>query len=230
LLPSTTPLLFKAASVFGQELPSVRPGTQWPEYLIRRERDELFLRLRAIGYRDSGRHLIPLSSSRDHLLIFTLNSQHYAEKALPVSEIPAVFKEPQLQSIELLASAQSKLVFRVHSRKHLSLSIEELLAWQNFELVLPDLDRTGHPYDLEIPDSELEHVTTVEMPWGIELSPVSESSNSHLTFSDPLRLRGTGVWTELWTTALVDKRPERSASPIPIEVLRVRPETLSRIA
>ncbi|MGY8684766.1 hypothetical protein Q2941_44515 [Bradyrhizobium sp. UFLA05-153] len=223
LLPSSAPF-FNATEALAAALPSPPAAIQPPEYIIRRERDELFLSLRAVGYRDTGSgHLVPISGAKDRFLIFTLSPQHFAEKALPVAEIPAVFDENSLLSIELLASAQSKLVFRVPHKKRLSLTLEELLAWHDLELVLPDLDRVGQPYDLEIPDSALQYLTTVEMPWGVELSPVLDPTKpAPLTFSDPSRTLVTGSWTELWTTALMDKRAEQRTAPVRMEVLSVR--------
>jgi hypothetical protein len=77
------------------------------------------------------------------------------------------------------------VVFRISSRRRIPLRLENLLAWQEFELVLPDLESAGQKYDLEIPRSQSGLTTRIEMPWGIELSPASDTKPSSFTFSDP---------------------------------------------
>lgn len=199
-------------------------GGPWPEYLIRREQDELFLRLTAVGYADPGAgYLRPVSTSSDLLLVFTLAPQHFAEKALDLHEIPLVLDENSLNKIALLASTPSRLVFRVPHRERVRLAPEEILAWHQFKLVLPDLDHAGQTYDLEIPDANLGVSTKVEMPWGINLAPVASGVHgSGFTFTDPIRLRAAGAWTELWTTALVGSESKGVQEPLPMEVLSVR--------
>jgi hypothetical protein len=222
LLPSTTPLFLRAAEALAHDLPAASSNT-WPEYVIRRERDELFLRVHAVGYAELSGRLVPIRRARDHFLIFSISPQHFAEKALPISEIPPVFGEDKLQSIELLPSAQSKLVFRTPPRKQVALTLEGLLAWHQFELVLPDLDNAGQPYDLEASEFENQPTTRIEMPWGVELSPVPEKmAATQFGFTDPFRLRASGAWSELWTAALVDRRAGRSSGPVGMEVLSVR--------
>ena len=213
---SASPLL-KASSLFA--LPAV---PAWPEYSIRRARDELFLRVKAVGYRQSSgaRQLRPIGTATGRFLVFTVAPQHFAETALVPTEIPAVFSETDLQEIELLPSNSSTLVFRIPHRRPLNLMLEELLAWHNFELVLPDLDHTGNAYDLEITSTAPALSTRIEIPWGIELSPASSATK--FAFTDPARLSEAGNWTELWTTSLIERDDKSRSKPIQMEVLSVR--------
>jgi len=201
------------------------PPGGWPEYYIRRSRDELLLRVTAVGYTESRaqRILAPRSAASSRFLVFTLPPQHFAETALTPTEIPVSFDETALQNIKLLPSAPSRLVFRVPHRRALRLTADDLLAWHHFELVLPDLQTTGQKYDLEVDESGPVPSTRVEIPWGIQLSPASDTApRSSYTFTDPLLVRTEGQWAELWTTGLTTKRPSGAARSIPMEVLSAR--------
>ncbi|MCX4151461.1 MULTISPECIES: hypothetical protein [Paraburkholderia] len=198
----------------------------WPEYILRRESNELFLKLKAIGFRDSvaagTRWLVPVSSVHERYLVFEFPPQHYAEISLPADkEIPQVFDEKSLSQIRLTASAPSQVVFRVRRTRPIRLRLESLLAWDQFELVLPDLDRVAAPYQLDIGDAQKTPSTRIELPWGIDLSPADNSAASAYTFEEPLRVRVTGIWKELWTTSL-RRKSERYSPSIPMEVLSVR--------
>jgi hypothetical protein len=85
-------------------------------YLLRREEDELYLQLKAIGFREvrwlKHRWLQRITGFADPLLIFTLPPQHFAETAIGVRLIPAVVTEKQLGTITLLPSENSQIVFR----------------------------------------------------------------------------------------------------------------------
>jgi hypothetical protein len=223
-LSSTAPFTLYASKLWAQD---VRAQRRWPKYCLRRERDELFLQMTAVGYVESRhmgcRCLTPSSPQSDLLLVFDVSSQHFAETVLAVTEIPAVFDEQKLRSIQLTPSARSKLVFRVPHRRRLKLTLVDLLGWSNFQLVLPDLNRAGGQYDLEAPDSESLPSTRVEMPWGMTLSPASGGTDpSNYTFSNSAEARTAGAWAELWTTALTDNRAVDSTAPLSLEVLSVR--------
>lgn len=199
---------------------------QWPEYILRRERDELYLKLKAVGFREAiisgSRWLLPLKEGEEQFLVFVFPPQHFAEIALATDkEIPQVFVESRLTQIRLTPSAPSQVAFRVTRKKPIRLRLENILAWDQFELVLPDLDKAGDPYQLEIGKNETKPTTRIEMPWGIELSPGSKDAAASFTFDDPLRVRTVGSWTELWTTSLRRKSADTLQS-IPMEVLSVR--------
>jgi hypothetical protein len=222
ILPQVAPSLLYISASSATDLPSAA-AARWPEFWIRRESDELFLHVVAIGYREShNSSLEPLPSSRDLFLSFTFPSQHFAESALPLTEIPLVFKEADLTSIQLSPSRPSTLVFRVRHRTRLKLALEDLLAWEHFDLVLPDLDKVGQRYDLDIPDTDPGPSTRVEMPWGIKLSPTRDGADkTPYTFTSQLRHRSAGAWSELWTAALTNPRAVDRTKPIPMEVLGV---------
>src|SRR2546429_235609 len=78
-LPSTTPFVLRSTKLWAA---AATTGRAWPQYLIRRERDELFLQLTAVGYveiHSSGyRSLSPIPSARELFLIFTFPPQHFA--------------------------------------------------------------------------------------------------------------------------------------------------------
>lgn len=198
--------------------------TKWPEYFIRLSRNELFLRVTAVGYRESAARdaLVPRSSTGNLSLIFTFPPQHFAETALSLTEIPVSVSEDLLRSITLLPSAASRVVFHIPHRRRLRLASIDLLAWDNFELVLPNLDTAADKYEFEVVESDPVQSTRLEIPWGIQLSPLSKAvDGASFTFSAPLHLREAGEWVELWTTALVDKRRAQSRST-PMEVLAAR--------
>ena len=163
----------RSSVVLGQQLPVSPP---WPRYILRRPRDELFLKLTAIGYREAhasgSRWLAPLDNVRDRFLIFEFPPQHFAEIAIATDKvIPLVFDESKLAAIRLTPSDPSEVVFRVKSRHRIPLQLDTLLAWHQYELVLPDLARVGADYDLEIARTHSPPFTRIEIPWGIELSP-----------------------------------------------------------
>lgn len=197
------------------------PGEGWPEFLIKREADELFLKVRAIGFRvksGSGK-LRPLHSALDHRLEFTLPPQHFAERAIEISEIPDRFTEALLRLISLTPSRSSALVFRVPARA-IPLRIDELLDWSNFELLLPDVAHAGALYDLEIPRIVDEAFSRIELPWGMELAPADP--NAALAFSGSVCPKRDGAWTELWSTALQVKGKGAPGAPLEMEVFSVR--------
>jgi hypothetical protein len=99
---------------------------RWPSYILRRELDELFLQLTAIGYRETRfvgtRHLERVQGFRDPLLVFRLAPQNYAETAIGVQRVPATLPDKVLSSISLFPSRPSKLVFRVPRRERIDLA------------------------------------------------------------------------------------------------------------
>jgi hypothetical protein len=197
------------------------PGGGWPEFLIKRETDELFLKVRAVGFRarPGARRLEPLRWTSDHRLEFTLPPQHFAETTIGVSTIPDVFDDAVLRLISLSPSRESKLVFRVPARA-IALRVDKLLDWSSFDLLLPDVTKAGAPYDLEIPRSPDEAVSRIEMPWGIELAPAD--LGAALGFTGLVQSRAQGSWTELWSTALQAKDAAARLAPLQMEVFSVR--------
>jgi hypothetical protein len=203
---------------------------RWPTYILRRDIDELFLHLTAIGYRESGswgrRRLVKVRGVADALLVFTLPPQHFAEVAIEAKSIPATMPEKLLSAIALYPSHQSRLVFRAPNRDRLDLKLNELLAWQTFELVLPDLNQAGSRYDLDVPDQQT--LTRIEMPWGVDLIPVgsygpatiSDRNTARFLWAHSTEPNLSGNWAELWTTML--QNVQREDLPIPFEVLGVR--------
>ncbi len=193
----------------------------WPEFLIKRESDEVFLKMRAVGFRlkRGAQKLQPLRWTSDHFLEFTLPPQHYAESTIGATQIPDQFREADLQAISLTPSRPSTLVFRVPD-KAIGLRSEELLDWSRFELLMPDAAKAGELYDLEIPRLEGEAVSRIEMPWGIELSPVP--GGPPLGLSSSVRPRIGGGWTELWSAALQAQSPDARLEPLKMEVFSVR--------
>jgi hypothetical protein len=231
-LAGTAPL----ASYFGAQL-LPRANTSWPKYLLRRESDELYLELTAFGYRERrflGRRCLQrIPGASDSLLVFTIAPQHYAETAIAVSGIPAMFDESVLSSISLLPSAtQRTLVFRFPNRDEIELTLEALLDWRTFELVLPDVGKLGAPYDLAVRGDDDRPFTRIEMPWGIDLTPdgrYGEAARDVATggspppsflWQTPPAPSVVGDWTELWTTVL--RNSYREDDPLPFEVLGVR--------
>ncbi len=89
----------------------------WPSYVLRRDVDELYVELLAIGYRERNvlgrRFLQRIAEARDAFLVFTMPPQHFIETAIPVAGIPASMAEAKLSTIALLPSQPSTLVFRV---------------------------------------------------------------------------------------------------------------------
>jgi hypothetical protein len=207
----------------------------WPRFLINREEDELYLTVTAVGYKQRApllgeRYLEPVSNNAECRLIFTLPPQHYAEAAIGVRTIPDTIDEAVLSSIVLSPSRPSVLVFAVPRSYRLLLTLPHLLDWKQFELLLPDLDRTGSLYDLVIPEEAVPHYSRVEMPWGIDLSPLghyartisagdSDRSSASFFWDHDISLK-TGVWKEIWNTSL--RNSEEPNLPNRFEVLSVR--------
>lgn len=216
-------------------LPDGRVG--WPNYILRREVDELFLELTAIGYREHRflgvRHLEQVRGFEDPCLVFRLPPQHFAETAIGVQRVPATLSEKVLSTISLFPSRPSRLVFRVPHRERLKLNFTELLDWRDFELVLPNLDRVGAPYDLDVQDNDEHPFTRIEMPWGVYLTPMGSYGKAT---SSKIGLEGnvarsflwehslepivSGEWVELWSTVL--QNSFREDLPNQFEILGVR--------
>ena len=198
----------------------------WPKYILRRPRDELFLKLTAIGYREAraagSRWLAPLDNVKDRYFVFEFAPQHFAEIAIATDKvIPLVFDESKLAGIRLTPSAPSEVVFKIKSRRRIPLNLDTLLAWHEYDLVLPDLAKLGANYDLEIARTRSPPVTRIEIPWGIELSPAADTIPSSFAFDDPIKMRSTGSWTELWSTSL-KRKGAKASEAISLEVLSVR--------
>jgi hypothetical protein len=221
--------LFAAAplGLVAQKLSATESGPEsaWPQYLLRRSRDELYIRLTAVGFRENRflgcRSLVPTGGKSDQYLVFTLPPQHFAETAIGVTEIPTVFTEDQLRTIQLTPSAPSDIVFRVKNPRHIKLTLSELLDWQQFTLVLPDLRGSAEFYDLDVPDSTSAPFTRLEIPWGINLSPATDKADSAFTFTRTTEIRSSDSWLELWTTSLAHTA-NGPTQPIDLEVLAVR--------
>ena len=187
----------------------------WPRYVLRREVDELFLELTAVGYRETQfphRSLRPVKGFKDPYLVFTLPAQHFAETTLNVSKLPTSVSDESLSAIALVPSMKARLVFKPVREKNIRLTLEELLAWQNLLLVSPDLDTVGAKYDLGVADDAAHPFTRIEMPWGIELAPlgiyVSAADTSakkqlqHFRWEHSIDPKVSDGWAELWSTAL----------------------------
>jgi hypothetical protein len=208
--------------------PPPEPSQTTLTYWIRREADELFLRLDAIGFREvrwlKHRWLQRVSGFENPLLVFTFPPQHFAETTIAADLIPPVVPDAKLKTIELLPSADSKVVFRPRDFDRIGLNIEDLLGWERFDLVLPDLDNAAPVYELEVPRDDENPVTRIELPWGIDLQPLGAygargQEGAAFTFDHAVRPTRAGAWVELWTTAL---RSAHWESSLPFEVLSVR--------
>ena len=219
-----------ALSILSQPLEPTEPiDYKWPQFLIHREEDELFLSLTAIGYKESRAHgqryLRPVKNFTDSRLSFSLPPQHFAETAIGARQIPSHLPESVLTNLALVPSKESILVFRDGKRRTIHLTVAELLSWGNFELMLPDLNRVGSLYDLEIPRATLPLFTRIEMPWGIDLTPIaarrSITSNLKDRFVWDHNLIPTqDEWTELWSSAL--RNADDDNAPVSFELLSVR--------
>ena len=185
-----------------------------PRYILSREADELYLHLEAVGYKEIGwfgtKYLKKLEDAIVPRLIFTLPPQHYAETALTNCDdvtracgpIPDTLSEDQLNTIKLTPSGDSQLVFSVDPETLLKLDLDTLLNWDKFNLVLPDLNATADPYELSVP-SDQASFTRIEMPWGIELSPITDdqsSINTETSFGwrNPVNIDATDDWSVIW--------------------------------
>ncbi len=185
------------------------------------------LDLTAVGYRERRllgcRSLEPIKGFPDPLLVFRTPPQHFAETAIGVAGIPATIKEEKLAGIILVPSAPSTLVFRAPTRKRIDLTLDDLLAWDRFEMVLPDLETVAAPYDLAVASAGDARFTRIEMPWGIDLtplgrygrpaqSPVAGASTPNFLWEHSSDQLVSGDWVELWSTGLRNSdRPGRSA-------------------
>lgn len=209
-------------------------GPQSPSYILSRDVDELFFEVRAVGYQEVGsfrrRRLERIKGFANPLLVFKLPPQHFAETVIGVSRLPLTLPENVLSAITLYPSRPSTLVFRVPDRQRIELNLDELLAWDTFELVLPDLNRAGSLYDLDVPDIDGQPFTRIEMPWGIDLTPlgvygmpaagIEANPVASFLWKHSIEPISSGDWTELWTTAL--QNSQRPDLPNQFEVLGVR--------
>lgn len=85
-----TPIALSAVEAFAAVKPS-------PSYILRREPDELFLKLTAIGFEErrvlGSRWLVATRPVAERYLVFEFPPQHFAELALATDkEIPLVFR------------------------------------------------------------------------------------------------------------------------------------------
>jgi hypothetical protein len=138
--------------------------------------------------------------------------------------------EKDLSTISLYPSRLSRLVFRVPDHEQIDLNLNELLSWNSFELVLPDLNRMGLPYDLDVQDVDQKPFTRIEMPWGISLTPVGLYGKAAIgadgrpvqrfLWQHSSEALVSGDWAELWTTVLQNSL--RQDLPNQFEVLGVR--------
>jgi hypothetical protein len=161
----------------------------------------------------------------DPRLSFSLPPQHFAETAIGARQIPSHLPESVLANLALVPSKESSLVFRDDKRRTIHLTVAELLSWGNFELMLPDLNRVGSLYDLEIPRETLPRFTRIEMPWGVDLTPIavrrSITSKSEDRFVWDHNLIPTqDEWTELWSSVL--RNADDGNAPVSFELLSVR--------
>lgn len=216
LLLTTAPL--STSGCLGQWSRSAQEPS--PQYVLRREADELFLLLTASGFREYtdilGRRLLrPADDAVDPRLIFEFPPQHFSEIAIATPPIPTTLSDSQLRAIALLPSGPSYVVFRLTDGRPIELTLDALLAWHKFELVLPNLAVLA-PYGLDV-DAKTP-VTKVELPSGVSLSPVPQG-NERFTWDTSL-YSPNADWSELWNAALRSANsPIRSA--IPFEVLGV---------
>jgi hypothetical protein len=209
-------------------------GATSPSYILSREADELFLEVKAIGYREvtslRRRRLERIKGFANPLLVFKFPPQHFAETAIKMTPLPLTLAENMLSAIALYPSRPSTLVFRVPDRERLDLNLKELLAWDTFELVLPNLNRSGSLYDLDVPDVDGQSFSRIEMPWGIDLTPLGvygrapagleANADTSFLWRHSIEPISSGNWIELWTTAL--QNSQRPDLPNQFEVLGVR--------
>lgn len=220
-----------SGDVFAVGVPFDIPGidvSKWPQYVLRRPSDNLYLRLTAVGYAErrflSARWLVPLDGEPGVRLVFSFPPQHFAETAIETTGIPSVMPESLLSSVELQPSAPSHIVLRDPRRERIKLSLEDLLDWSNLETVLPEKNNAGedvltHPrYDLEVDPAKSPLSTRVELPWGTEFTPSRSQRAEKIAWHHAIRPKAAGSWSPMWTTALVGK-----GSKLPqMEVLSVR--------
>lgn len=203
-------------------------ASRWPQYVLRRTSDNLYLRLTAVGYAErrflNARWLVPLDSEQSRRLVFSFPPQHFAETAIGTAGIPSVMPESLLSSVELQPSTPSHLVLRDLHRERIKLSLEDLLDWSSLETVFPDKNNAGEDvlaqprYDLEVDPEKSPLSTRVELPWGIELTPSRSQRAERIAWRHAIRSKAAGLWTPVWTTALVG-----TGTKLPqMEVLSVR--------
>jgi hypothetical protein len=207
----------------------------WPVYVLSRERDELYLELVAVGYQErsflGSKSLEPVPHTADSRLVFRLPPQHYAETAIQTTRLPSSLEESLLRRVKVIPSARTTIVFRVPHRKRLGLTLRDLLAWDEFDLVLPDLNVVGQSYDLGVTNRDDITFTQIELPWGIDLTPIGqygqakpagtlESPPPSFLFDLPIEPRSSGEWVELWTAGLHNSA--KRDDPIAVEVLDAR--------
>ncbi|MCP1289660.1 hypothetical protein NK214_05595 [Chromobacterium sp. S0633] len=191
------------------------------EFFVVREEDELFLRVKAVGFRmkPGSRILDPALDAVDHLLVFEIPPQQFSEPAIALPVIPEVLDEQYLRAITLSPSVPGRLVFRVPPRP-MPLRVESLLAWEQFEALFPDLNTSGTPYDLEVPLNEQKPLSRVEMLWGIEFAP--ENMSQRLIFTGSSKAKSERGWTELWSSALRPSSPPGQTPSLPMEIFSIR--------
>lgn len=216
----------------GTDLHALRAdGRPWPHYILRRQVDNVYLQLTAVGYREKrffGRRcLVPLEDEPNPRLVFTFPPQHFAETAVGVSGIPAVMPESDLNTITLQPSEPSFVVLRDPKRREIKLSLEDLLDWRRLETVLPETDLAGQDvltqpkYELEVDPAKSAVATRIEMPWGVELTPARPPGGRISTgnlWQHPIAPQMAGSWALMWSTALSGK----PGSVTKMEVLSVR--------
>ena len=187
---------------------------KWPTYYLSREIDEIFIKLTARGFSEKCgfgyRYLERLECEVEPLLVFTFPPQHYAETAIAVGKIPEVMSEEKLEKVILLPSSPAQIVFRVTGQDRINLRLEDLLAWERFQLVLPKLESFNSQYELDVKDNPEHPFTRIEMPRGVELTPlgryghrlVEHDSGPQFYWQHSTLPVKIGDWAVLWTTVL----------------------------
>jgi hypothetical protein len=174
---------------------------------ILRPDDLLVLELELVGLSivtaPTGPIIDALPAADGRLLVFRLPPQHIAEEAyydaspdgcgrpddFPGQSDP--LEEPGFTSSRL--STASRMVFSVPDELlPLPLSIDALLAWHNFDLVVPPACRAdGQDSPLITAPGPTE--TALELPWRLWLAP-EQGSGWHTTDSATLRAGRTELW------------------------------------
>lgn len=190
--------------------PSPAPGgSHWPRYRLRRASDDLYIELTAIGYEElrflGDRCLHKIRG--DARLVFRFPPQHYAERAIAnEGQDLSVIPEPLLAAIDIVPSEPAEIVL-VDARDRIPATLDAFLDWSRARTVLPDLSALPS-YALSAPTTS-GTATRIELPWGIELTPLSRDvANASLgsvdvVWSLPARPK-EGEWVEIWTASLAD--------------------------
>lgn len=162
------------------------------------------------------------------LLVFTLQPQHVAEQAYfdaspdgcgpPSGYASSEKPDPPGRTGSRLAGP-SRVVFSVPpDLLPLPLSVDALLGWDRFTMVVPPASRAGPvaPPPIAQPGP---HETAIEFPWRLVLSP--EEGSGWETADSARRRAGR---TELWRAVLGHQRdgkvdPASSASPVPVRAV-----------